>query len=89
VEKVTIMAFSLGLASILFSALPYHCPAPLQPNGQGRCDNVYVPIIGGSSIPAVASIGLFFCATEMCNRSLRKRFRELKDERRERSAKTV
>lgn len=90
-EKVTTLAFTLGLATVMFSVLPYHCPAPLQPNGHGRCDNINVPIIGGTPVPALTGIGLFFCATEMANRSLRKRFKELKDERTagKQSAETV
>jgi len=81
VEKITTVAFTLGLATIFFSIPPYHCPAPLLPNGAGRCADLNIPYLGGASVPSLTSLGLLFCATEMANKTLRKRWRELKDER--------
>ena len=81
-EKITVVAFTLGLATVLFSIPPYHCPAPLLPNGAGRCADLNVPYLGGASIPSLTSLGLAFCAMEMANKTLRKRSKELKNERR-------
>ena len=85
-EKITTLAFALGLSTVLFTFAPYHCPAPLLPNGQGRCFDRNIPYLGDTPVPSLTSLGLFFCAMEMANKTLRKRSRELKDERRKQSA---
>src|SRR6266568_3121443 len=85
VERISVFAFALGLATLVFSFAPYHCSAPLLPNGQGWCSGHNIPFIGDTPVPSLTSLGLFFCAMEMANKTLRKRSRELKDERNNRN----
>jgi len=85
-ENVTIVAFALGLATVLFSFAPHTCTAPLLPNGEGRCSGRNIPYLGDTPIPSLTTLGLFFCAMEMANKTLRKRSRELKNERRKQPA---
>ena len=81
-ENVTIMAFALGLATVVFSFAPHTCTAPLLPNDEGRCSGRNIPYLGDTPVPSLTAFGLFLCALEMANKTLRKRSRELKDERR-------
>jgi len=85
-ENVTVVAFTLGLFTIFFSFAPHACPAPLLPNGEGRCSGRNIPYLGDMPVLSLTALGLFFCAMEMANKTLRKRSRELKDERRKQSA---